>query len=499
MHKMAQFSLGLSFHILIIHHFFLYFYIMKVSYSNNKEIAHMKKLLALFFTSLFLVVFPQVSNAATIDEVKSIVKDYYVGTINGDLDDANTIDEVVDMLDPYSTYFTKNEFEEFLNYVDMKSVGIGVVIEKHEKGILVVDVIENGSASQSGITAGDIILSINGISAAPLSTEEASSYILGEENTAVSLSILKTDGTIQNYNLIRKPFSIPNVTSSLLYGNVGYINLSSFSEDGAQLVANAYNKLKQQGATSYILDLQNNGGGYVDTAIQLINMFPNVAKPAIHFEYAPGVEYEDYSYIRKNTLFPSNTKVLVNGYSASASEMTAVALLDQKAATLYGETTYGKGCMQTFFELEDGSYLKLTIAEFSGPKGTEVNNIGVTPTVQTTENPIYAAHFDSIAEKLSNYKKMASLANVPTTKTFTVNFNKTIQSTVSENTVELIELGSATTVDVTLQTKDKQLLITPVEPLQKGAEYMLIIRPTITDTDGKTLTKGSYLHVTVKK
>lgn len=454
----------------------------------------MKKLLALFFTALFLIAFPQISNAASLEDIKTIIEENYVGEIDGNLQEAQTIDEAIDMLDPYSDFFTKEEFDQFLNSIEMSSVGIGVIIEKHEQGILIKEVIDTGSAASSGIIAGDIITEINGQSAAPLSTQEASSIILGEENTSVTLKVLKANGTTKTYTIVRKPFSIPNATSELLYGKVGYISLSSFSEDGALLVANEYKQLKNEGATSFILDLQNNGGGYVSTAQELIGMFPN-AKNAFKLQTVEGTEIVPAS--PQNILFPTNTKLLVNRNSASASEMTAAALLDQNAAILFGENTYGKGTMQTFFSFEDGSYLKLTVGIFSGPNGTAVNKVGVMPTNETTSDPLYSAHFDSIAENLTNYKKLTSLTNVPTTKTFKVNFNKNLQASIPASAVKLVALGTNSTVDVTLNVIGSQLIVKPTEPLLKSAEYMLIIDPSINDSNNKKLKKGVYLHITV--
>lgn len=454
----------------------------------------MKRLLALCFTTLFLIAFPQLSFASTLDEVKEIVGENYVGNINGDIQSAQTVDELIAMLDPYSAYFTKEEFEEFMNAVDYTSIGIGVIIEKHEKGILVLQVIEGGSASQVGIVGGDIITAINGQSAAPLTVEEASSLILGPENTEVTLSILKQTGATETLTLTRKPFSIPNVTTALLYGNVGYIHLSSFSSDGAQLVVNAYNQLKNQGATSFILDLQYNGGGYVSTAEELIGMFPN-AREATKIKTAFGTTIE--FAIKQSVVFPVNTRLLVNGFSASASEMIAAALLDQNAAILYGQTTYGKGSMQNFFELSDGGVLKLTVGIFSGPKGTPVNKVGVKPTIQTTSDPIFKAHFDSIAATFKTYRLLPSLKDVPTTKKFTVKFNKEIQSIIDKNSIQLVALGTNETIDFSYEVTSAQLQITPKAPLQAGAEYMLIVKPTIKDTLGKTLKRGSYMHITV--
>lgn len=454
----------------------------------------MKRYAPFLLAILLTLVMPFHAFASTLDDVKEIVKRDYVGEINGDLNSATSIDEVIDMLDPYSDYFTKEEYEAFTNSIEMETVGIGIVIEKHEKGILIVDVIENGSAHSSGFQAGDIITKINGQSTLGMSVEQAQTLIVGEENSIVEIEILKTNGKTVNEIIKRRPFSLPNVNAELLYGKVGYISINSFSENAAEEVAKEYSKLLNQGATSFIVDLQNNGGGYVVTAEKLIGMFPGAT-------YAYKIKLATKSGLvrasQQGVEFPTKTRLLVNRYSASASEMTAAALLDQHSAILYGESTYGKGTMQTFYELADASILKLTVGEFFGPSGTVVKNVGVAPNISTTSNPLYQAHFDSIVENLKNYKEIKSLLNVPTTKTFHVNFNKEINGSIDSSSVKLVELGGSE-VDISLKVSGKQIVVAPTSPLIKGKEYMLIVEPSIKDLTGKRMNNGFYLKVTVQ-
>lgn len=434
--------------------------------------------------------------AAPLDVAKDIVKENYVGNISGDIDKATSIPALMSLLDPYSTYFTPEEFNQFLNSVDMTSVGIGVVIEKVDAGIKISDLIDGGSAKSAGLKTGDIITMIDDTATAALSINQASALITGEANTNVSLTLLREDGSILKKTLLRKAFSVPNVTSKLLYGQVGYISLNSFSNDTASLISKAVRELQGKGASTFILDLQNNGGGYVTAAEQLIGMFPN-AKYAYILEEVMGTSSVPSSD-KQTTMFPANTKVLVNALSASSSEMTAAALLDQKAATLYGQKTYGKGSMQAFYELEDGSYLKLTVGHFYGPSKTKINNVGIKPNVVTKGDAIYQAHFDSIAASLPTYKKLTSLKNVATDKTFTINFSKQLATSVDSKSVELVELGG-NTIKVTATQTGEKLSVKPTKPLVAGKEYALIIHPSLNDASGKKLKKGSYLQISVAK
>lgn len=475
----------------------------------------MKKLFPIVFTLLMFLALPLNAQAISpLQEIKEIVQSEYVGEIKGNIQNARTINEAMEMLDPYSSYFTTEEYDNFLNSLEMKHVGIGVVIEKHEKGILITDVLKDGSAYENGIEAGDIITKVNSVSLKNKSLEESQSMILGEENTTVTLHILKKNGTTIVKRLTRKSFTTPNTTSELLYGNVGYIHLQSFSEDAADLVKKEYDNLKKQGAKSFILDLQNNGGGYVESAEELIALFKH-ANSSYKVKYQKNntqyyLYYADdrhkYSLSDDGSLlvnlphsvkpiFDKNTKLLVNGYSASASEMTAAALIDYEAAVVYGEKTYGKGTMQGFYRLSDGSYLKLTIGEFFGPQGTPIRDVGLTPHIETKKNPIFDAHYDAIAENLVNYNELKSLKNVQTTKKFTVYLNRPV-GTINENDVELVALGGDK-VDISIEANENQLYVTPKEPLMMNGEYMLIVHPTLKDEQGKQLSKGTYLRVSL--
>ena len=272
-----------------------------------------------------------------------------------------------------------------------------------------------------------------------MSVQQASSLITGKEGTTVQIKLLKSTNVVETYTLTRTKFQIPIVTKQLLYGNIGYISFNSFSDDGAALVLEAKEALTLQGATSFILDLTNNGGGYVDTAEDLIGLFPN-SPYAYNLLFNGGEEL--FLSSENTSLFPPDTKVLVNGYSASASEMTAAALLDQISATLYGQQTYGKGSMQSFFSLSDGSYLKLTVAHFTGPNGTIVNEEGVTPNVITEEGRELAkAHQDAILLNYHQFNKMTALENVPETKEFTAIFSDSIADNLQTQKIELVKLG----------------------------------------------------------
>lgn len=444
-----------------------------------------------------ILVAPVSAFGAPLDEVKQIVREDYKGEVPTNLQSAISIDDIMNQLDPYSTYFTKEEYEKYTNSINNTTTGIGVVIEEHEKGIQVVSTFDGGAAAGAGIVSGDIILEVNGTSTEKMSIQQASSLITGKEGTKVQLTVLKETNKKESYTLTRKKFHVPVVTKKLLYGNTGYIAINSFSENGAKLVQDAKNALQKQGATSFILDLTNNGGGYVPTAEELIGLFPN--SPHAYYLETRGPSGLVES-VKHASLFPKNTKVLVNGYSASASEMTAAALLDQKSAKLYGQKTYGKGTMQTFYELSDGSFLKLTVASFTGPKGTIINKTGVTPNVVTEAGKeLSQAHLDTILETNKTYKKIRTLSNIPATKEFTVTFSKEIKDNKDQKNIELVKLGETNGVPITIKQKSsKQFVVKPNAPLDKGAAYLLLIHPNFQPKNGTAMKNGAYVEVTVQ-
>lgn len=447
-------------------------------------------LIALLFISFSIPTYAQ----STLDEAKKVVKENYFGTIDGNIDEATSIKELMNMLDRYSEYYTYEEYLQLTNTIEQKNIGIGVIIQKSDEGILLIQVIENGSAYEAGLEVGDLLLEVDGVSLKGLTEDEASSKILGKEGTELTLKIKKVDGSITTKTLMRKSFVVPVVTGSLLYGNIGYIYVSSFSSNAAYDVMNTAKKLEKDGASSFIVDLQYNSGGYVNAARQMISLFPNSK-----FAYIEKSNFGIYPIepISIGYQLPGKSRLLINRYSASASEMVAASLLDQNGAILYGEPTYGKGVMQGFFTLSDGGILKLTEAEFTGPNETKINKTSVTPNVKTTEDAIYQAHLDALIEQYPTYRKMSEFKNVSPTKTFTIKFSKDVATAIPENAIELVQLGgSAVPIKVSINTNE--VIVTPSKPLESGSHYTLFIHPDQFGTKRNILLRtGYYMPISV--
>ncbi|MCG3088293.1 S41 family peptidase [Sporosarcina cyprini] len=292
----------------------------------------------------------------------------------------------------------------------------------------------------------------------------------------------------------------PAISSSMLYGNIGYIKIQTFSAKLNQEIIDQWLALKKQGATKLILDLRYNGGGYVDSAEKFLGHFEGV-KDAYYVTTREGSQM--VKPIPSKVKFPKQTYILVNKYSASASEIVAASVIDQSAATVVGEKTKGKGTIQTFFEFEDGSALKLTVGEFTGPKKTKIHQKGVQPTIETKPGKeLTTIHerllHDHFASK--KYKPLDALDKVAAAKTFYLHFTQpmNLRATQTSNKVELVKMGGVAVPVKTSMNKNGQLEITPVKKMQRGGTYMLVVHPGLPATSGRTTKQGVYSQITVQ-
>jgi carboxyl-terminal processing protease len=440
----------------------------------------------------------QAVSQSTLDEIRHYIQDYYVDPINENILQGSTPQDIVKYLDKYSTYMTAEEYQQFLDSIDMEFVGIGVTMEEDEAGIKIMSVLENSPAARAGLQAGDIITEVDGQSLAGNAVELAATLITGQEGTTVNLKVLRpaTNETF-SVSVVREKINWPNVEFSRLAGNIGYIRLYSFDLESVKEIEKAIRSLS--GVRGWIFDLRDNPGGYVDAAQEILGFFPNV-KYAFQLRdrsNKPTV----YGAIEQPVKMTGLVHVLVNSSSASASEMVAASVKEQKGAVLYGQRTFGKGSMQELFQLSDGSILKLTIARFFSPKGTPIHEVGVKPNVVTAINKeLYFAHRDLLLKQLRNYQSFGKLRNVATNKTFTIKLSRKLSvNNASQLGIKIYRIGGQE-VPVTVQdSKENQLVIKPNVPLMKGENYFLIIPPTIKSKDGRLMKQGAYLEISVAK
>lgn len=321
---------------------------------------------------------------STLNAKLQIVKDYlndnYIGDLNLDKMIEGAIKGYVEGVgDDYTEYLSKDEYEELIVNVTGDFVGIGVYIYKDKDGnLIVLAPMENSPSEEAGIEAGDRILAIDGENCNEMDINVASSKIKGEAGSTVELEIQRGTETLKK-TVTRRTVEISDSASKILDGNIGYIVLSTFDTDCSKKIEKYMEEFQSKGINSVILDLRNNTGGVVEEAVKISELFIDKGNTVLR----------SYNKTEKETIIKSssgkykdiNLVVLVNDYSASASEIVTAALKDNKAATIVGIRTYGKGVMQEIQPLFDGA-IKITIEEFKTPNGDKINKVGIKPDVE---------------------------------------------------------------------------------------------------------------------
>lgn len=286
-----------------------------------------------------------------------------------------------DNLDIYSQYYTAEEYEElYEGTLSGTYCGIGASLQQDEESMLVtiVHVYDGSPAQDAGLKDGDMISSVDEYDATSMDLTELVSHIRGEENTTVHLVIYR-NGVEHEFDIVRKNLSLPTVSSDMLDDHTGYIAVSEFTDATTEQFTDAIDSLTEQGMESLIVDLRSNPGGVLTTVCDMLDeILP--AGLIVYTEDRDG-NREEYNSTDDDSL-DMPIAVLVNAYSASASEIFAGAIQDRGAGTIIGTTTFGKGVVQSIRPLNDGSALKVTTHKYFTPGGTCIQGIGITPDVE---------------------------------------------------------------------------------------------------------------------
>jgi len=313
-----------------------------------------------------------------------ILKSKYVEDAPMDKLMAGAIKGMVDSLgDPHSIYMDSKMFKEFMIETEGSFGGIGIVVGVKDKNLLVVSPIEGTPGEQAGIKSGDLIVKIDGQLTKDLALDEAVNKIRGPEGSSVVLSIKRGSEEVQDYTLVRSNIQIKTVSGKMLPDNIGYIRISMFNENTGSDFAKKYQELESQGMKAVILDMRDNPGGLLEECVKVANKF--VPKGPIVSVVTRDGSREMHSSTLEAVKYP--VAVLVNGGSASASEIVAGAIQDTQAGTLIGTKTYGKGSVQTLMRLDSGTAIKLTIAKYLTPNDRSINGIGIEPDIVLEASP----------------------------------------------------------------------------------------------------------------
>ncbi|MCR4311744.1 MAG: S41 family peptidase, partial [Candidatus Uhrbacteria bacterium] len=281
--------------------------------------------------------------------------------------------------DPYSTYFTPEEAEAFNQELSGTFFGIGAEIGIKEEQIVVIAPLPETPAEKAGVAAGDAILAIDGAPTVGMTTNDAVILIRGDKGTDVVLTLSRNGGEPFDVTITRDEITVKSVTSEIRSDNVGVIEINVFNDDTVALFDQAAEDMVENGVSSLIIDLRNDPGGLLDAAIDVAGYW--IDNQPVVIEEIRGAR-DEYSAPRGSSILASiETVVIVNGGSASASEILAGALQDYQEAAVIGEQTFGKGSVQEYHELPDGSAVKLTVARWLTPLGRFIDHVGITPDV----------------------------------------------------------------------------------------------------------------------
>lgn len=329
---------------------------------------------------------------STVDLLRSYVA---TGTINGMLSET--------LGDPYTRYMDQRAYERMVSQTTGTFGGIGIVIGIRDEQLTIISPIKGTPGERAGLRASDVILKIDGKDTTYMTTDEAASLMRGPEGTGVHLTIKRGDEVIE-VPIIRAMINVNSIeTIEMIEPSIGYIELTNFSDSTYSELVEALDQLEAEGMKGLILDLRFNPGGTLAAALQVANEF--IAQgPLIYFQDRDGNRMA-YEAVEADTRERIPMVVLINGSSASASEIVAGALRDHGLAILVGTTTFGKGLIQSIIPLRDGGALTITEQVYLTAGGHDINKVGIEPDIEIvvdeeTEVAIYLDEPDVVDPQL---------------------------------------------------------------------------------------------------
>ncbi len=286
--------------------------------------------------------------------------------------------------DPYTRFLNPAQYAALTEQTSGEVSGIGLRLKKEGQNLVVSSVLDNSPAQESGLTSGDIVLMIDGRAGKNLTVEGAAQLIRGESGSQVSMTVRRKNGSEETLTLTRQVVSVPTVQYELQQqGNVavGYIHLDEFSAHAAEQMHTAIEKLTEQGAEAFVLDLRGNPGGLLQASIDISRMW--LPRGSIVRTVDRDGKSDEIT-ANRTAITDLPMAVLVNGQSASSSEIVTGALGDNDRAIVVGNPTFGKALVQSLHGLSDGSGLAVTVAHYYTPDGTDISRRGITPDVNVT-------------------------------------------------------------------------------------------------------------------
>ena len=321
--------------------------------------------------------------AAKIEVIEDTIKQYYLEETDRQQLENGIYSGLVNALeDPYSVYYSEEELQELQMKTEGIYYGIGAYISKAatDEFCTISGVIENTPAQEADLRAGDIIYEVDGVLTQGMDTTEVVSLIKGEEGTQVVLTLVREgESDYLDITVERRKIESPTVTCEMLENQIGYIEITEFDDVTEDQFAEALAECKAKEMKALIIDLRSNPGGNLSTVCEICRMV--LPKGMIVYTEDKYGNRDEYTCDGTREI-KVPTVVLVNGYSASASEIMAGAMKDHGVATIMGTTTFGKGLVQRVISLSDGSAVKLTVSKYYTPNGNDIHEKGIAPDVE---------------------------------------------------------------------------------------------------------------------
>ena len=350
-----------------------------------------------FYLIIFLTqfVFLKQINSAEIDIYKKIdlfgevlekINKEYVDEINQSESMDSAINGLLQSLDPYSAYMSPEIFQEMQTETSGEFGGLGIEVSMEAGVVKVISPIDDTPASKAGIKAGDYIVKINNIQVQGKSLSEAVDLMRGPVGSGIELTVRRIGvKKALTFNITREIIEVQSVKSDLLDNNIGYIRLTSFNDNSSQQIKKQIKKLKKnENLKAFILDLRNNPGGLLSQAIKISDFFLENGE-IVSTKSRKKSENKRW-FAKKGDITDGKTLlVLINYGSASASEIVAGALKDHKRAIILGESSYGKGSVQSIIPLKNKGAIRLTVAKYYLPSGDSISEVGVRPDIEVNE------------------------------------------------------------------------------------------------------------------
>ena len=394
-----------------------------------------------------------------IDTIAVIKKDYALKVDDKKLLE-NAIRGMVGNLDPHSEYLDEDAYKSLITSTSGEFGGLGIEVTSEYGVLKVISPIDDTPASRAGIKSGDYIVALQGKNVSDMTADEAISSMRGKQGTSVEMTVIRKGSKDPiKFQLVRAIIHIDSVKSRMLDGNIGYARISQFQQPTTGLLENAIVALKKQAngnLKGMILDLRNNPGGLLETAVSVVNMFlesdklTKFNKMIVYTEgRVPEAQYKAVA-TGHDILNGAPLIILINDGSASASEIVAGALQDYRRAVIVGETSFGKGSVQTVLPLDQTHAVKLTTALYHTASGRIIQNLGITPDIFIANVKVTNAKDNNTIDQVREMQLKGNLIN-PNSKAMTSTSKEDLTALATEdfqlyeamNILQAMALGNA--------------------------------------------------------